>query len=171
MADGFGQVGSPEVVAWLGRQRWRVTWLTGHAPRGTNHGISAVAKVEDCIVLVSRDRTTWEFPAGRPKGSETLFETLGRELAEEACCEVLQAELVGFTRSECLEGVERGNVLVRAHWAVWARARAWEPQHEIVDRQLLSVQRAKSTLTVEPPLEPVIEGIWAAALASLGGKS
>lgn len=160
--------GVTEVVAWLGPQRWRVTWQTGQAPRGRNHGISAVATAEDRIVLVSRDRTTWEFPAGRPEGPETLFETLERELAEEACCHVLHAGLLGFTRSECLEGVERGIVLVRAHWAVRARVLSWEPQHEIVDRRLLSVPEARSTLTVEPSLQPVMERIWSAALTFFG---
>ena len=137
-------------------------------PPGTNHGSSAVCLAGDRIVLVSRDGVRWEFPAGRPEGVETLLETLRREVREEACCDVQTAELLGFTTSRCLEGAERGLVLVRAHWAVRARSLAWQPLHEIAQKVELPIAAAMSALTVEPGLSPICEQIWVRALESFG---
>nr|WP_281416189.1 NUDIX domain-containing protein [Deinococcus aestuarii] len=54
------------------------------------------------IVLVSQDGNTWSLPGGKPEGDETWEETLRREVAEEACAEVLDCRLLGAQRVEGL---------------------------------------------------------------------
>jgi 8-oxo-dGTP pyrophosphatase MutT (NUDIX family) len=116
-------------------QEWLVQWLPQVTPpAGRNHGSSAVCFTRNGVVLVSRHRERWEFPAGRPEADESLLDTLCREVREEACCEVGTANLLGFTVSTCLEGHERDVALVRAHWAAWVTPMPWRPVHEIVER-------------------------------------
>ena len=115
-------------------------------------------------MLVSRDGFGWEFPAGRPEVGESLLDTLRREVDEEACCEVENPHLMGFTVSTCLEGAEQGLVLVRSHWAARAALGPWEPAHETTHRQVVAVADVLSVLTMEPGLEPVYEQIWGHAL-------
>jgi ADP-ribose pyrophosphatase YjhB (NUDIX family) len=56
------------------------------------------------VVLISPDGRRWGWPGGRPEAGEDWLQTLRRELLEEACAEVEQARLLGFTRSACLAG-------------------------------------------------------------------
>lgn len=64
------------------------------------------------LVLISHDGDHWGFPAGRPEENEQPEETLVREVLEEACALVTDYRLLGFSRSLCIEGHERGLVLV-----------------------------------------------------------
>ncbi len=142
-------------------QRWLVAWTTqADPPTGTNHGSSGVCFTEKGVVLVSRDRERWEFPAGRPQADESLVDTLRREVREEACCTVGATHLLGFTISTCLVGDERDVVLVRAHWAARVTVEPWQPVHEIVARKEVAEASAMSALTIEPGLEPFYEEIW-----------
>ncbi len=99
-------------------QDWWVSWHgPAEAPPGTPHGAAGVCVgPEGELVLISPDGREWTFPAGRPEGDETHEETLRRELREEACVEVLEARLLGYSRGECVQGHELGLVLVRSFW-------------------------------------------------------
>ncbi|BDP41243.1 hypothetical protein DAETH_12120 [Deinococcus aetherius] len=93
-----------EETTWEGRPA-RLTWLPGYRPRphetvGQVGGLCFTA--DGHIVLVSRDGSEWSLPGGKPEGDETWEETLRREVAEEACAEVLACRLLGAQRVEGL---------------------------------------------------------------------
>ncbi|MDR0341616.1 MAG: NUDIX domain-containing protein [Nocardiopsaceae bacterium] len=87
-------------------QRWAVSWHSpARVPAGRPHGANAFCVTGDGrVVLISPDGRRWGWPGGRPEAGEDWLQTLRRELLEEACAEVEQARLLGFTRSACLAG-------------------------------------------------------------------
>jgi 8-oxo-dGTP pyrophosphatase MutT (NUDIX family) len=131
-------------------QAWIVTWHTPDSvPDGQRHGSAGICLTPDeHVVLVSADGTHWDWPAGRPKGSEDWEATLRRELREEACADVLACRLLGFSRGHCVRGQEQGLVLVRAIWRANVKLRPWEPRFEIRHRRLVSVQDFLAHVTV-----------------------
>ena len=113
------------------------------SPPGTPHGAADVCVGPgDELVLISPDGRAWTFPAGRPEGDETEEETLRRELREEACVEVLEARLLGYSRGECVRGHELGLVLVRSFWRAEVRIDPWEPEFEIDHRLIVPCSAA-----------------------------
>lgn len=101
-----------------GGQDVLVTWFPPRdVPEGQRHGAGGICLTDNGeVVLATHDGETWGFPAGRPEGSESWEETLRREMREEACVEVREAKLLGFSRGECIRGHEKGLVLVRSIW-------------------------------------------------------
>ena len=116
MSDGIRD--AEEVEIEVGGQRWINSWHSSAAvPAGKPHGSAGICVTEAVeVVLISADGTSWDFPAGRPEGSETWEETLRREVLEEACAVVTEARLLGFCRGRCVRGHEAGLVLVRSIW-------------------------------------------------------
>ena len=78
----------------------------------------------------------WSLPAGRPEGDETWEQTLRREVQEEACATVTESKLLGFCRSFCVEGREKGLALVRSFWRAQVELERWEPRFEISHRRV-----------------------------------
>lgn len=151
-----------------GGQRWWVSWHPiDAAPVGRDHGTAGICVGNDGrdLVLVSPDQSHWGFPAGRPEGAETPRETLARELREEACVEVLDARLLGFSRSECVQGRERGLVLVRSYWLAQVAIGPWEPRFEVVHRRI--VPAAEASAYVRDP-DPVATRISMRAIVEAG---
>jgi 8-oxo-dGTP pyrophosphatase MutT (NUDIX family) len=155
-----------------GGQQWLVSWHPPDPapPDGRDHGAAGICVGNDGrdLVLISPDGTHWGFPAGRPEGAETPAETLAREMREEACVEVLDARLLGFARSECVEGRERDLVLVRSYWLARVAIGPWQPQFEILHRKV--VPSAEATLHVRDP-DAVATRISLRALAEAGPGS
>ena len=86
-----------------GGQRWLTSWHPADAaPPGRPHGAAGICGGNDGrdLALISPDGVHWSFPAGRPEGSETLRETLVREMWEKACSHVVDARLLGFARPD-----------------------------------------------------------------------
>ena len=83
-----------------GGQDVLVTWFPSHdVPEGQRHGSGGICLTDNGeVVLATHDGETWGFPAGRPEGSESW---------EEACVEVREAKLLGFSRGECIRGHEK----------------------------------------------------------------
>lgn len=147
-----------------GGQHWSVSWHpAGPAPAGRNHGAAGVCIGNDGrdLVLITHDEIHWGFPAGRPESGESLRATLAREMAEEACVDVVGARLLGFARSESMRGHERGIVLVRSYWLAHVIIGPWQPQFEIAHRRI--VPTAEAMRHVRDP-DPVATRIAVRAL-------
>src|SRR5512133_3705626 len=99
------------------------------APEGKRHGAAGICVAESGeVVVISDDEVSWDFPAGRPEGNEDWEQTLRREVLEEACAVVTEADLLGFARGRCVEGSEAGLTLVRSIWFARVRLQQWLPQ-------------------------------------------
>src|SRR5262245_62081590 len=60
-----------------------------------------------------------------------LGDAARRSILEEACCIVREARLLGFCRSRCLSGPEKGLVLVRSIWRAEVDLMPWDPRFEV----------------------------------------
>ena len=120
---------------------WQLTWHAADTPpNGRNAGSSAVCMTPvGQTVLVSEDGQTWDVPGGRPEGDESLIETLRRELLEEACATLLDAQLLGYARGECMSGSEAGKVLRRSFWLARVQLNPWHPEFEIRHRREIAL--------------------------------
>ena len=65
-------------------------------------------------------------------------------MREEACVEVREAKLLGFSRGECIRGHEKGLVLVRSIWLAKVELNEWAPEHETLARKLVQPERILS---------------------------
>lgn len=151
-------------------QRWLVTWYPpGTAVTGRPHGSTGVCLGDNGqdLVLISPDQIYWGLPGGRPEGTETPRQTLEREMREEACVEVLDARLLGFSRSECTQGQEQGLVVVRSFWCAQVKIEPWQPEFEIPYRRVVPAARATDFLN-EPDTVATRVSLRALAEAGLG---
>jgi ADP-ribose pyrophosphatase YjhB (NUDIX family) len=147
---------------------WLTAWHPeGEAPPGTPHGANGLSvTADDRVVLISNDALRWGWPGGRPEGDESWEQTLRREILEEACCIVRDARLLGFCRSACLAGPERGLVLVRSIWRAEVDLMPWEPRFEIAHRRVVPASKLLSSLWMEDGFEPIYyralreAGLW-----------
>src|SRR6266511_3222644 len=103
-----------EFAARSNEGEWLIAWRPPTAVPEGNAPSLAIA--DDHVVLISGDGERWGWPGGRPEGDESWEQTLRREVLEEACATVVDARLLGFTRSLCLTGHEQGLTLVRSIW-------------------------------------------------------
>jgi hypothetical protein len=99
------------------RASGKAPWIAGDLPdrfKPTRHGL--------------QDDVTWEFPAG--------------EVLEEACAIVTDAKLLGFSHGECIDGSEKGLILVRAIWLARVTLNEWNPQSDERFRKLVTKDAA-----------------------------
>jgi len=158
-----------DFTAFINGQEWHVAWYPPpDPPPGTPHGAEAVCRAGDRIVVVSPDGERWGLPAGRPEGPEQWVDTMRREVREEACAEVMECRLLGFSRGVCVRGPQEGLVLVRSMWRAEVRLDAWEPRFEMDHRRLLSAEEAFPFLTIPDGLGPFYRRLFAEADAAGG---
>jgi 8-oxo-dGTP pyrophosphatase MutT (NUDIX family) len=138
-------------------QRWAVSWHPpACVPAGRPHGANALCVTgDDRVVLISPDGRRWGWPGGRPEEGEDREQTLRREVLEEACAEVVQAQLLGFTRSACLHGPEQGLVLIRSLWRAEVRLLGWNPEPGIPYRRVVPAAELRRHLWTEEGLQPI----------------
>jgi hypothetical protein len=74
---------------------------------------------------------------------------------EETCSLVRSARLLGFCRSACLSGPEKGRVLVRSIWRAEVELMPWKPRFEISHRCVVPVADLLSQLWMEEGFEPI----------------
>lgn len=140
-----------------GDQDWLVSWhRPPDPPTGIPHGAEGVCVTPlGEVVLISRDGTSWDLPAGRPEAGETWEDTLRREMLEEACATVRSARLLGFVRGECVAGHERGLAPVRSIWRAEVDVGGWDPQFEIPHRRIVAPADVMTVIGAHP-FAPVI---------------
>lgn len=131
-----------------GGQDMLTTWYPSHdLPEGQRHGSAGICVTENGeVVLITQNGKHWDFPGGRPEGSESWEETLRREVREEACVEVTEARLLGFHRGECIRRHEKGLVLVRSLWLANVQLQEWVPEPETLARKPVPPDRVLSEL-------------------------
>ena len=146
-----------EFAARSNEGEWLITWRPPTAvPEGAAHGANAFCvTAENHVVLISEDGERWGWPGGRPEGDESWEQTLRREVLEEACAVVVDARLLGFTRSVCLTGPEQGLVLVRSIWLAEVELMSWEPRFEIAHRHVVPAAELLAHLWMEQGFEPI----------------
>lgn len=153
-----------DFTAFINGQEWHVAWYPPpDPPPGTPHGAEAVCRAGDRIVVVSPDGQRWGLPAGRPEGREQWADTMRREVREEACAEVRECRLLGFSRGVCVRGPQEGLVLVRSMWRAEVRLDAWEPRFEMAHRRLLPAEEVFRFLTIPRGLGPFYRRLLAEA--------
>lgn len=142
-------------------QDWIASWHPPAfpPPDGKPHGSAALCLTVDReIVLVSSDGQSWDLPGGRPEGDEDWRITMEREVFEEACATVKEAELLGFSKGVCVKGPEEGLVLIRSLWRADVSILDWEPHHEIGYRLLVpsdtALERVLGQAGFPPGLHP-----------------
>lgn len=117
---------------------WVLSWTPAsiEVPAGSNHGASALCRVAsgELVVISENGGVSWDLPGGRPRGDESLRQTLDRGLWDEARARVSQATLLGYARSACLAGSHQGLVLVRSLWLADVSLEAWEVGLEEANR-------------------------------------
>jgi ADP-ribose pyrophosphatase YjhB (NUDIX family) len=150
-------------------QAWIVSWHPPPVPPdGTPHGSDGVCVTGDGeIVLISEGGEHWNLPGGRPEGDETWEETLRREMLEEACATVAGAKLLGFGRAICVDGRERGLVLVRSFWRAEVGLLPWEPRFEVLHRRVVLPAEVAQQITISEGLvRPVSRALQEAGLST-----
>lgn len=126
-------------------------------PDGTQHGANGICLThEGRLVLISDDGKRWGLPGGRPEEGESWEETLRREMFEEACATVLDAQLLGFIRAVCLSGPETGLILVRSFWKAEVILERWEPLFEIAHRRVVPAESWPTQLSIDDGWEPIV---------------
>jgi ADP-ribose pyrophosphatase YjhB (NUDIX family) len=136
---------------------WLTAWHSPIAvPAGRAHGANGLCVTSgDGVVLISNDGQRWGWPGGRPESDESWEQTLRRETLEETCAVVSGARLLGFCRSVCLTGAEKGRVLVRSIWRAEVELLPWEPRFEIAYRRVVPATELLSHLWIEEGFEPI----------------
>jgi ADP-ribose pyrophosphatase YjhB (NUDIX family) len=156
-----------DFTAFINSQEWHVAWYPPpDPPAGTPHGAEAVCVAGDRIVVVSEDGQRWGLPAGRPERQEHWVDTMRREVHEEACAEVLDCQLLGFSRGVCVRGPQEGLVLIRSMWRAEVRVAPWDPRFEMAHRRLLPAEKTFQSLTIPDGLGPFYRRLFAEAAIS-----
>jgi hypothetical protein len=68
---------------------------------------------------------------------------------------VVDARLLGFTRSVCLTGPEQGLVLVRSIWLADVELMPWDPRFEIAHRRVVPAAELLAHLWMGQGFEPI----------------
>jgi len=154
--------GDEYVVSWDdGRISTIVSWHPpSQLPSGRPFGASGVCITpDDKAVIVSSNGHLWSLPGGRPEGSETALETLYREMAEEACVSIQEAQLLGFCRITDSNGLTAGVSRVRAWFRARVTVQPWAPQFEIEHRRLVDPEEITSQIVIAPGEAPIIHRV------------
>ena len=112
---------------------------------------------------------SWGIPGGRPEVGEDWRATLEREVLEEACASVEEARLLGFAKTDCIEGVEKGQALTRSLWSAEVSLNPWDPQHETTARLVVPPNEVLERVGFDPDVRPIYQRWLRDAL--VGGRT
>lgn len=118
-------------------------------PRESTIQASGICFTRDHRIVLVNDGKNWQLPGGTPEKDETLEAALLREIAEEACAEVVDFEYVGCIRNERLRPGHQGKAkaLFKARYWVRVRLSEFHPKHETISRIEIAPDRFSSLLS------------------------
>jgi 8-oxo-dGTP pyrophosphatase MutT (NUDIX family) len=122
-------------------------------PEGANQGSEAICMLDDIeTVLVRSTSGRLNTPGGRAEEGESSDETMIREVREEACAEVTSWQLLGYARSECLEGERPGHVMVRDMYIARVQLMPWHcTDEETMERLIVPLDDLPPIMAVDWP--------------------
>jgi 8-oxo-dGTP pyrophosphatase MutT (NUDIX family) len=118
---------------------YRVSWFDPPfvpQPEDTTQALGICFTAGGEIVLVTLDGDEWSLPGGTIEPSETLEQTLEREVREEACARVLATRYVGCQRVDELD-TDRASYYQTRFWAR-VELDPFIPEHEMTARILVA---------------------------------
>ena len=134
--------------------RWQVSLHPpDDRPLGSAHGSEAIIMIDHArTVLVRGTSGRLNTPGGHPEVGESSEQTMKREVREEACAEVEAAALIGFARSEKLDGNNAGFVMVRDMYVARVRLLPWvQPPSEIAERLIVPLANVPELMRADWP--------------------
>jgi len=110
-------------------------WLPPLDQETQSYGLCFTA---DARVLLVADPGGWTLPGGTVEPGEALYRTLVREVAEEGCARVLDAEYLASQHVEDPGHPDARTSYYQSRW--WARVALdrWEPRFETTARKLVA---------------------------------
>lgn len=101
---------------------------------------------EGKVVLVSKDGVSWQLPGGHLDAGETPQEAFVREVAEEACADVLQMRYLGAQKVHDPGDPDGRAVYYQTRFWAKVRLRDFKPAFEIVERRCFDLSEVKIAL-------------------------
>ena len=127
-------------------KRFEVTWKSGR-PVPVRDQITQASAIcftpDNQIVMVSGNGLEWHIPGGHPEEGESLHQALGREVWEEACCEVIEPSLLGWQH---VRDLQDDSVHIQMRYWCRVQVQPFDPQHEMRYRKFVGREKFLQTL-------------------------
>jgi hypothetical protein len=119
-------------------EKYILEWLPAPfiPPRELTIQSGGICFTENQKIILVNDGKQWSIPGGRPEENESLEQALVREIAEEACAEVVEYQYIGCIKTSELYPELYRNMPVFYKARYWARVKinTFNPQFETIER-------------------------------------